>query len=287
MVGETVEKKLYNAASEGDLTTLQTLLQEDPYLVHEAPFAYSRNLLHVAAMHGQAAIVEEVLKMNPRLATSLDSKNLSPLHIAAAEGSLEIVKKLLSLAPEACWWRDCHDMNPIHIAAMNGHVEILEELLKESHLPAMERLHRGQTVFHLCVKHGQLTTLMVLVDKLGELVRAKDDDGETLLHLAVRSNQLATQTPNSRGKTELKILLESPPDTSNYSEMHKILKKLQDRSKWEPVKLTDTAMVVVVLIASMAFQVAISPPRQRMTGRQRRTRGRPSHHGIYSSLIVQ
>ncbi|XP_057771109.1 uncharacterized protein LOC130990898 [Salvia miltiorrhiza] len=43
-------------------------------------------------MWRQAAIVEEVLKINPRLATSLDSRNSSPLHIAAAEGSLEIVK---------------------------------------------------------------------------------------------------------------------------------------------------------------------------------------------------
>ncbi|XP_057776294.1 ankyrin repeat-containing protein At5g02620-like isoform X2 [Salvia miltiorrhiza] len=274
MVGETVEKKLYNAASNGDLTMLQTLLQEDPYLVESVSFACSRNAVHIAALRGQVAIVEEVLNINPQLARNLDSEQSSPLHVAAAQGNIVIVRKLLSVAPEACWWRDCHDMNPIHIAAMNGHDEVLKVLLEESHLPAMERLHRGQTVFHLCVKHGQLMTMKVMVEKLGELVHAKDDDGETLLHLAARSNQLEivkylvqhkitrTQTPNSMGKTELKILRESksPGDKSRYSEIKNMLKKLPDPTKMLPARMGESVLVVLVLIATMAFQAGIAPP---------------------------
>ncbi|XP_057775543.1 ankyrin repeat-containing protein ITN1-like [Salvia miltiorrhiza] len=138
----------------------------------------------------------------------------------------------------------------------------------------MERLHRGQTVFHLCVKYGQLTTLKVLVEKLGELVRAKDDDGETLLHLAARSNQLeivkylveykitTTQTANSMGKIELKILneKESPRDTSRYSEIKNMLKKLPDPSEMLPARMGESVLVALVLIATMAFQAGIAPP---------------------------
>lgn len=83
-------------------------------------------------MHGHTAIVEEVLKLNPRLARISDSQKSSPLHIAVEEGQAEICQKLLVVALEACWWRDCHDMNPLHIAAMKGHVEIMEHLLEES-----------------------------------------------------------------------------------------------------------------------------------------------------------
>ncbi|XP_047943238.1 ankyrin repeat-containing protein ITN1-like [Salvia hispanica] len=133
MVGEALEKKLYNnALSEEDVATVSQLLQQDPYLVQTLLFPCSRNLLHIAAMNEQTTIVEEVLRLNPRQAWILDSQKLSPLHIAAAEGHVEICKKLSSAAPEACFWRDSHDMNPLHIAAMKGHVEVVEYFLEES-----------------------------------------------------------------------------------------------------------------------------------------------------------
>ena len=195
MVSEEVEKKLYKAASKGDVKTLVQLLGEDPYLVHEFSFPCSRNLLHIAAMHGQTGVVEEVLERNPRLARSSDSRSSSPLHIAVDEGDLEITKRLMSVAPEMCWWRDNQGMNPIHVAAVKGRVLILEELLRPDLFPAArETVHGGQTVLHLCVKHFQFETLKVLVEKLVDLVYAKDGDGETLLHLAVRSNQLKVTT---------------------------------------------------------------------------------------------
>ncbi|KAH6791435.1 hypothetical protein C2S51_006441 [Perilla frutescens var. frutescens] len=273
MIGAAAaEKKLYDAASKGDVTTFREVVEEHAYLLHGT----ARNLLHTATMWGQAGIVEEMLKMNPRLARSLDSQKSSPLHIAAAEGNVEISKKLLSVAPEMCWSLDCQNMNPAHVAAINGHVEILEELLQIDYLPAVERVHRGQTVLHLCVKHRQLRALKVLVEKLGELVYAKDEDGETILHWAVRSKQLemiqylvegniiAKDTTNSTGKTALKILRESPPDnTSNYSEIERILLSItrSDEVLLKALpKMTDITMVVVVLIATMAFQAAVSPP---------------------------
>ncbi|XP_057776238.1 ankyrin repeat-containing protein NPR4-like [Salvia miltiorrhiza] len=225
-------------------------------------------------MRGQTAIVEEVLKMNPSLARILDSQQSSPLHIAAAQGHVEISRKLLSVAPVTRWWQDCHDMNPVHIAAINGHVEMLGHLLVESLLPAMERVGRGQTVLHLCVKHGQLTTLQVLGEKLWELMDEVDEDGETLLHLAVRSNQLEIlqylgesnkirrRKRNCVGKTALQILNQSPPATiASYSEMRRILRTLLGPPSVKILpKINDAAMVVVVLIATMAFQNTVNPP---------------------------
>ncbi|KAL1541863.1 ankyrin repeat-containing protein-like protein [Salvia divinorum] len=184
MVSEEVGKKLYKAASKGEVETLLELVEEDPYLVHGFSFPCSRNLLHIAAMHGQTAVVEKLLRINPRLARSSDSRKSFPLHIAVDEGDFEITKRLLLAAPEVCWWRDNQGMNPIHVAAVKGHVE----------------------------------TLKVLVEKLGDLVFAKDGDGETLLHLAVRSNQLEIirylveskrikkLATNSTGETALDIM---------------------------------------------------------------------------------
>ncbi|KAH6824961.1 hypothetical protein C2S53_020705 [Perilla frutescens var. hirtella] len=272
MIGTAAaEKKLYEAASKGDVTAFREVVEEYAYLLN----GVARNLLHTATMWGQAGIVEEMLKMNPRLARSLDSEKSSPLHIAVVEGNVEITKKLLSVAPEMCWSLDCQNMNPIHIAAINGHVAILEELLRINYLPAMERVHRGQTVLHLCVKHFQLRALQVLVEKLGDIVDANDEDGETILHWAVRSKQLEMirylvegniiqkETKNYMGKTALKIWKDSSPNTTNnHSEIKRILLSLSDDGSLIEAlpKMTDITMVVVVLIATMAFLAAVSPP---------------------------
>ncbi|XP_047975124.1 ankyrin repeat-containing protein NPR4-like [Salvia hispanica] len=240
MVPEEAKKILHDSATKGDVATFQTLVQQDPFLVDQVSFARARNLLH----------------------------------IAAASGYVEIVKIVLYVAPdEMRWWVDDQGMNPVHIAAMKGHVQILEELLQHDLSPAMERLHRGQTVLHLCVKHGQLQTLRLLLEKLGDLVRAKDDDGETILHLAVRynqiemvrylveSNKIEKLTDNSMGKTPLDILRESSQHTTTFSETEGLLLRLSDQPFLHVFReITGTTMVVVALIAAMAFQAAVNPP---------------------------
>ncbi|XP_047956573.1 ankyrin repeat-containing protein At5g02620-like isoform X2 [Salvia hispanica] len=271
------ERKLYDAVSQGDVTALLELLNNDPYLVDGISFPCSRNLLHIAAMHGQTSLVDALLNLNPRLAWRLDSQKSSPLHIAAAEGHVEICQKLLPVgAPETCFWRDSHDMNPLHVAAMKGRVEVLEYFLQVSPFPAMERLRTGGTVLHLCVKHGQLAALKILVERLGDFVNATDENGETILHLAVRCDQLETtkylvenkkiekRIRNSMGKTALAILDESPPGTTrSFLEHRKILLTMRRSSLISlilPSKLTKMTMVVAVLIATVAFQTTVNPP---------------------------
>ncbi|XP_042052919.1 ankyrin repeat-containing protein At5g02620-like [Salvia splendens] len=267
------EKKLYDAARIGDAATLQQLLQTYQHLLDVVSFPCLKNVLHIAIKHGKENIVEEVLKINPELALELDSKNSSSLHLAAARGSEGIAKRLLAIAPEMCWCRDVHDMNPLHVAAMKGNEAVLEEMLQLDILPAAARLHRGQTVLHLCVKHRQLGTLTVLVDKLRDLVSAKDDDGETLLHFAVRANQLEIVeylkracrreklTKNSNGKTALDIFEENSGDSRTCKKMKNNLEKFSNLSIFQNFqRYSEMTMVAAVLIATMAFQAAVSPP---------------------------
>ncbi|XP_042012806.1 ankyrin-1-like [Salvia splendens] len=204
MVTISRKKKLYDAATTGDIAAFQTLVQQDPSLVDQVSFARSRNLLH----------------------------------IAAASGQVEIARMLLTVAPdEMCWWVDDQGMNPVHIAAMRGHVGVLEVLLEHDLSPARERLHRGQTVLHLCAKHGQVQTLKFLVEKLESLVPVKDDDGETVYDLAVRCDQ----------DEMTKYLIEN---VTIHPSTHFVVAK----------EISGMAMVVVGLIAAMAFSAAVSPP---------------------------
>ncbi|KAL1551781.1 ankyrin repeat-containing protein-like protein [Salvia divinorum] len=269
------EKKLYDAATIGDVATLKQLLQENQHLLDVVSLTSClKNVLHIAIKQGQESIVAEVLKSNPELALGLDSNSSSSLHIAAARGDVGIVKRLLAIAPEMCWWRDGHDLNPLHVAAVKGNESVLEEMLRLDSFAAAARLDRGQTVLQLCVKHRQLGTLKVLVEALGDLVNAKDDDGETLLHFAVRTNQpeilellkesgnkVQRLTKNSAGKTALDVLNDNFRKASTYPKMKQILKKFSSRpfSLDLPI-FAQMTMVAAVLIATMAFQAGVSPP---------------------------
>ncbi|KAL1551709.1 ankyrin repeat-containing protein-like protein [Salvia divinorum] len=246
MVKESAVKKLYDAAAEGNATTIQSLLENDPFLLNKASFANTKETL---------------------------------LHVAAAIGHVDVASMLLEKAPSTCWSRDDNGMNPIHVAAMSGREEVLKLLVEKDAFAAMERLDRGETVLHLCVKHRRLEALRVLVSKLGGFVCAEDDAGETVLHLAVRYRQvemiryLTTNTKidkkskNSKGETPAKILKQHISYSGSDHETDEIKQLLRSPSAHSSqippadwlTKKRDSIMVVAVLIATMAFQAAVSP----------------------------
>ncbi|KAG6417077.1 hypothetical protein SASPL_119227 [Salvia splendens] len=84
----------------------------------------------------------------------------------------------------------------------------------------------------------------------------------SMIRYLVRTTKLDKETTNAMGKTALDILKESPRDDITYGEMKRSLSSLSDHSTLLGIlpKMTDITMVVVVLIATMAFQAAISPP---------------------------
>ncbi|KAG8375716.1 hypothetical protein BUALT_Bualt10G0129400 [Buddleja alternifolia] len=274
----SLEKRLYDAAAEGNTISLQELLQEDKFLLGRVYFACpSKSPLHVATMNGQLPFVQQILNHNPHLAQQLDSLQSSPLHIASAQGYLEIVKKLLSAAPDMCLSRDCQGRNPLHLAAMKGHVEILKTLIQEAPSAAREKADRDQTVLHLCVKHGQLEALKILLPNLNDRINAKDADGDTILHMAVavkqieiiqylvESTNIDVHAKNSAGQTAMHILDQSQPEERNL-QITSILRlkycysnySQKQRVKWL-TKKGDAIMVTAVLIATMAFQAGLSP----------------------------
>ncbi|XP_047953622.1 uncharacterized protein LOC125199763 [Salvia hispanica] len=75
-------------------------------------------------------------------------------------------------------------------------------------------------------------------------------------------DKIELQTQNSLGKTAMQILTESDPSIT-HEDLHMLKPKIPSTinkiSKVFP-DLIDTTMVVVVLIATMAFQAAVSPP---------------------------
>ncbi|OMO91722.1 hypothetical protein COLO4_18143 [Corchorus olitorius] len=125
-----MEKRLLDAAMEGDIKSLHGLLQEDRLILHRSIVScVSETPLHVSSILGHANFVQELLSLNPELASELDSHGCSALHLAAAKGHVEIVKELVKVDPGTCTVRNEDGKTPLHVAAIKGKVEVARVLM--------------------------------------------------------------------------------------------------------------------------------------------------------------
>ncbi|WMV42242.1 hypothetical protein MTR67_035627 [Solanum verrucosum] len=226
-----IEKRLYEAAAEGDVITLQELLQLDGLILDRLTLTcFNETPLHIASMRGHIEFVKFILARNPLLAAELDLRRSSALHVASIKGYVEIVKELLVVNPEMCLARDREGRNPLHLAVIKGRVEVIKELVQANHLAALQTTDRSENVLHLCVKHNnQLEALNLLMEVISDdkLLNARDGDGYTILHLAVadkqtetvkyllKNNKIEVNLKDDNGNTTLDILTQSRRDVND------------------------------------------------------------------------
>ncbi|KAL3535558.1 hypothetical protein ACH5RR_004019 [Cinchona calisaya] len=227
---ENMERKLSEAAVQGNVESLLQLLRQDPLILDKSIVScVSETPLHTASILGHVDFVKQLLSLKPELASELDSSCCSPLHLAAAKGYLEVVKELLRADSEVGSARNLEGRTALHVAVAKGRVQVVAELVRA--VPELTRVltDRGETVWHLCVKYNRLEVLKLLssesVGKDDELVNWKDCDGNSILHVAVSKkqfeiiNHLLTVYPilevnalTKYGTTALDILTQSPRD---------------------------------------------------------------------------
>ncbi|KAG6772563.1 hypothetical protein NC652_017559 [Populus alba x Populus x berolinensis] len=220
---EEVQRKLREAAVEGNVTSLLMLLQEDKLVLDRcAVTCPAETPLHIASMLGHLEFTREILCRKPELVKEVDLHRSSPLHLAAANGHLEVVRVLLLVDADLCLVKDRNGWNPLHVAVIKGRIDVLKELVQAKPDAIRASGRRGETILHLCVKHYQLEALKFLVGITiadTEFVNSEDDDGFTILHLAVADreieaiNYLIFESPiqvnalNANGFTALDIVL--------------------------------------------------------------------------------
>uniref|UniRef100_A0A803LDC6 Uncharacterized protein n=1 Tax=Chenopodium quinoa TaxID=63459 RepID=A0A803LDC6_CHEQI len=193
-----MEKKLYEAAFEGNVPNLKALIQEDPLILDRISTAFFQDTpLHVATLRGRLEFVHAVLSHNPQLAAEPDSLGHLPLHVASAKGNVEIVRELLRVGPSSCLARTKDGKLPLHLAIMKGvKVEVLTELTRACPESTRSRVDGGCSILHLCVRYDNLDALKVLVEMFkgqsdcNDLLNEINDDGNTVLHLAALHKNL-------------------------------------------------------------------------------------------------
>ncbi|GLT98729.1 hypothetical protein SLE2022_162190 [Rubroshorea leprosula] len=343
-----MEKRLSDAAMEGDIASLSQLLREDPLLLHRTVVScVSDTPLHLSSMLGHFAFVKELLRLNPELVSELDSLNCSALHLAAAKGHLEIVRELVKVDREMCMIRNQDGRTALHVAAIKGRMEVVNELVRVKPESIQVLTDRNETVLHLCVKHNRFQVLKLLVEETDrdiQLLNWKDSEGNTVLHVAVSRRQIEiikvlvaitgfdVNALNVNHSTALDVLIQSPrdlrdmeiestlqaagvlrakdlhiitrewvPSPAKVPQMtrslvsHQSLDESNARKLVTKHKHTDwldrkrsALMVVSSLIATVAFQAAITPPggvwQDDLVGDDR---GSQEHHTAGTSVMAE
>jgi ankyrin repeat protein len=117
MDSPTVEDRLFAAAEDGDLATVAALLDEHPEELHARATPYEHTLLHVAARHGHAPVVELLLERGLDVNAREKGDNTYAMHWAAAAGSLEVVRLLADAGGDVVGDGDEHELGVIGWAA--------------------------------------------------------------------------------------------------------------------------------------------------------------------------
>ncbi|XP_044477703.1 ankyrin repeat-containing protein BDA1-like [Mangifera indica] len=206
-----MDERLQNAAMEGNVDALYSVLAEDPYVlerIDQVPFVTTP--LHTAAREGKIHFAKEILNLNPSFAWKRDHLGRSPLHLALEGKHLQegLSPRDLDLEEkyqELVTWLIKHDsevvrvkakgmVTPLHYAAQLDDESSVADFLYVCPLSIEELTVKSETVVHVAVKNGSLKAFKVLLGWLRrfnkeEILKWKDEEGNNPLHTAVSADQ--------------------------------------------------------------------------------------------------
>ncbi|XP_030450475.2 uncharacterized protein LOC115672708 [Syzygium oleosum] len=197
---------MYTAASAGDLSFVQELLERDPSLVlGEGEYGVT-DILYAASRSRSHEVFKMVLDftVSPRALSSM-TKNAGQgevassykwevmnraVHAAARGGNLEMLKELVASddRSDLLAYRDAHGSTVLHSAASKGHVQVVEHLIQAFDMIDSTD-HRGNLALHIAAYKGQLPTIQALIYTSPSPISSTNTNGETLLHMAISGLQ--------------------------------------------------------------------------------------------------
>ncbi|KAI9027045.1 ankyrin repeat-containing domain protein [Hyaloraphidium curvatum] len=177
-------KTAHEAAHEGDLPALRSLVASDPAVVASKD-GDGRVPLHwaVSGRHADAAAFLLGADKEGKTADAPDESGWTPLMIACSVGEEDIVKKLLEADVDPTKKTDM-GTTALHYAASKNRLEAAAALLaapKKANVNARDNLK--QTPLHRAAGRGNEKMILLLAENGADL-DAEDGEGRTPLHLA-------------------------------------------------------------------------------------------------------
>lgn len=136
-----------------------------------------RTVLHIAALHNNHEIVDEILKINPDSVNQRDNCGNTALHEAVLAGNIELCKLLIERGG-GIDLKNLVDYDLLHLAASVASVEMIRFLICQLHCNVNVIARNGLTPLH-CAARNQRKEACKLLIAMGADVHCKDKFGRS------------------------------------------------------------------------------------------------------------
>ena len=187
------EHALFNAASKGDLETVQSILLSNDVDVLKKH--NGMNPAHVACMKGHSEIVDfllsnEVGQVGDFLDAKTDDEGKTLLILGCQEGHLNIVKMLVAICAKTnidSLWVEVGDNecgnNALHYSVWGGHMEVVKFLVEEVGMSCDTRNNEGRVAIDFAAAGDHLEVFEYLLPLISlPLQSIRSESGITPLH---------------------------------------------------------------------------------------------------------
>ncbi|SDZ43165.1 ankyrin repeat domain-containing protein [Bacillus sp. 166amftsu] len=141
-----------------------------------------------AAMNGDMPTIQEILNENPDLVNTFSQDGWTPLHLASYFGKEEAARLLLSLGADIhARAKNSNENMPLHAAVANKQVKLVELLIKNG-ADINAKQSGGWTSLHEAALLGN-TEIVELLIKEGANIQLRKDDEKTPLDIALEKEQ--------------------------------------------------------------------------------------------------
>jgi hypothetical protein len=166
------------AAKNGDLETVKTILKEDPSKLN-ATDGENYTSLHWACMRAHWDIVKFLIKKGADL-NIMGGDGGTPINWAVHHDNVEIIKLMVEKGTKLNI-RNKWGMTELHTAIWRGCIHVVEYLLDNGSDP-MSKTNEGWTAMHYAFRSGH-DNIIEMLRKRGLSVTVKDNQGRMPRHL--------------------------------------------------------------------------------------------------------
>ncbi|CAA6666015.1 unnamed protein product [Spirodela intermedia] len=198
-----MNNRLRSVVQSGDVAAFVEFVREDKQGDAEQTSTLAlTKALFLAARLGHDELVSEIVKMEPKLVASENTRMEAPVHEACREGSVEVVDVLMAADPWVGYRRNAEDRSALAVACIHGHLNVVKRLLDWPWQMASEE-DGTSTCLHAAACGGSTEIVRTLLGARPDFVWRKDAQGHTPLHLAASKGFLEITRELLRNDSDL------------------------------------------------------------------------------------